>query len=174
MSKMMLDPKRLTSLLEPTGFSLKFADNVTKNIGFVRSSHIHRLFEHLFVGGAGKKGEAVSAQTSISGSSFSQFDECIAESDDHALLFAMATDDYNRTILKNREDAVAWEKKLAQLADFHCSRTAKLKGPALAERLQLAFLARDRYIERIGNPADIFDSEYAYFENAPPSSKTCG
>lgn len=172
MAKMMLDPIRLTALLEPLGFSLVYADSFTKNISFVRSSHIPRLFEHLFVGGGGKKGEAVSAQTSISGAFFITFDECVAERDDNALLFELGTDrSHHWTIVNNRDEAMAWEKKLANVADFHCRRTANMSGPALSDRLQSAFSARDRYVEKIGNATDVFDSEFAYFENSPLDQK---
>jgi hypothetical protein len=67
------------------------------------------------------------------------------------------------TIVRTIEEAQKWEKKLAQNADSHCRRTAQLKGRALYERLQPAFAAVDRYIEKLGVVREVFDSEYQYF-----------
>src|SRR5262249_150884 len=39
--------------------------------------------------------------------------------------------------------------------------------PRLRERLQPAFAAVDRYILRLGNVRDVFDSEFRFFASAP-------
>src|SRR6478735_466797 len=112
MPKMMLSPDRLNALLQPQGFSLREVDIVTKTITFVRPSRLPRLHEHLNVQGQGKVGEAVYATTAISGSSGHSLDTCVSEVD-KALLFILESDkDRHWTLLRTKDEAVAWEHKL--------------------------------------------------------------
>jgi hypothetical protein len=169
---MMLSTDRLKKLLETQGFSLCRADLVTKDIYFVRPSRIHRLYEHLHICGQGKKGDAVYATTAISGSSAYSYDSCITEID-RSLLFALEADvERHWTIVNNTKQAKEWETKLAKHADSYCRATAQAKGPALSERLQPSFAAVDRYIDKVGDVNNIFDSEHRFcFEAAEEVKK---
>jgi hypothetical protein len=167
MAKMMLSPDRLSALLKPQGFWLRDVDSVTKTIAFVRQSTIPRLYEHLNVHGQGKTGEAVYAATAISGSTSHSCDECVSE-DDLTLLYTLETDtDRHWTLVRTREEAEAWEKRVAQVAGLQCRTTGQLKGPSLRVRLEPAFSAVDRYIASLGNLNDVLASEFRYFQEAP-------
>jgi hypothetical protein len=167
MPKMMLSPDRLSVLLTPQGFWLRDVNPVTKSVSFVRPSDIPRLYEHLNVHGQGKFGEALYATTAISGSMNHSGDECVSEQDS-TLLYVLETDkERHWTLVRTKDEAEAWEKTLAQHADFQCRATAHAKGPSLRERLQPAFDAVDRYILKFGNIYDVFASEFRYFRNAP-------
>jgi hypothetical protein len=171
MPKMMLSPDRQRLLLEPQGFKLRDVDSVTKTIAFVRQSTIPRLHEHLNVHGQGKVGEAVYATTAVSGSTGHSCDECVSE-DDLTLLYTLETDQERHwTLVRTKEEAELWEKRLAQAADFQCRETAQSKGPLLRERLQPAFSAVDRYIEKLGNVNEVLASEFRYFREAPAAQK---
>src|SRR5262249_23500852 len=143
MAKMMLRPDRLSGILNPQGFWLRYANFDTKDIAFVRQSTIPRLYEHLNVSGGlvrrslgqGKEGEAVVATTAISGSTGHSHDRCVSE-EDNALLYALETNkERHYTLVRTRAEAKVWENRLAQAADFHCRATAQSKGPLLRERL---------------------------------------
>jgi hypothetical protein len=163
---MMLSADRLRALLEPQGFWMHDVDSVTKTIAFVRQSGISPLYEHLSVYGQGKKGEAVYAKNSISGSSSQSQDECVAE-EDLGLIYALESDgDRHWTLVNTTTEANAWERKLAQVADSYCRATSDAMGPLLKERLHPAFLAVSRYIAKLGNIKNIFASEFRYFEEA--------
>jgi hypothetical protein len=162
MPKMMLSPERLTALLGPLGFLLRFADTRTKSIAFYRPASISRLYEHLNVVGQGKMGEAVYATTAISASTGRSCDTCVSE-EDKALLFSLqSATDRHWTLVSDRKQAEEWERKLALEADSHCRSTAQSKGPALYERLRPTFGVIDRYIEKLGNLNAIFDVEFQY------------
>jgi hypothetical protein len=144
MPKMMLNPDRLSVLLKPQGFWLRHADSVTKTIAFVRQSVIPRLYEHLNVHGQGKEGEAVYATTAISGATSHSCDNCVSE-EELTLLYTLESDaERHWTLVRSKEQAEDWEKKLALHADSHCRATTQLKGPLLHDRLQPAFRAVDR------------------------------
>jgi len=163
---MMLSSDRLSVLLKPQGFWLRDADSVTKTIAFVRPAHIPRLYEHLNVHGQGKVGEAVCATTAISGSTSHSCDECISE-EDMTLLYILETNkDRHWTLVRSKEEAKSWERKLAQHTDSQCRATTQAKGPALRDRLCPVFDAVDRYILRLGNIYAVFASEFQYFFNA--------
>ena len=167
----MLNADRLSNLLKPQGFTLRYAGSFVKTIIFVRNSNIPRLFEHLNVYGQGKAGEAVNASTGISASSSQSGDACVGE-EDLALMYALATNaEHHWTIVGNTGEAKAWEERLAQNTDFHCRATADSKGPALHARLQPVFSAVDRYIAKIGDVNTVFDSEYRYRESAADDTK---
>jgi len=172
MPKMMLSADRLSDLLKPHGFWCWESDCVTKTIGFVRSSTVPRLYEHLIVEGQGKAGEAVYAKTAISGSTTQARDECVAEVD-LTLLYALETDkDRHWTLLRNKQEAQIWETRLARVADSQCRATAQTKGPAMHERLKPVFAAVDRYIAKLGNLNDIFESESNFFQAAPAEQRS--
>src|SRR6186713_3173915 len=102
MPKMMLSPERLTALLGPQGFLLRFADARTKSIAFYRPSSISRLYEHLNVQGQGKMGEAVYATTAISASTGRSYDTCVSE-EVKTLLFSLQSDtDRHWTLVSDR------------------------------------------------------------------------
>jgi hypothetical protein len=172
MPKMMLSPDRLSALLKPQGFGLRDVDSVTKTIAFVRQSTIPRLYEHLTVHGQGKQGEAVYATTAVSGSTSHSCDECVSD-EDHTLLYTLETDkERHWTLVRTKEEAEIWEKRLAQAADPQCRVTAQSKGPLLRERLQPSFAAVDRYMVMLGNVNDLFASEFRYFQDAPAGQRS--
>lgn len=140
---------------------------VTKTISFVRPSAIPLLYEHLNVYGQGRAGEAVYAKTTISGSMSQSNDRCISEEDD-ALAETLATDMERRwTLLRNKQEAVAWEEKLSKVADLHCRATAESKGSAVLERLRPAFSAMQLYIANVGDMHQLLASEFRFFEQTP-------
>jgi hypothetical protein len=167
MPKMILSPDRLSALLEPQGFWLRDVDSITKTIAFIRQSTIPPLYEHLNVHGQGKLGEAVYATTAISGSTSHSSDECVSENDP-TLLYTLETDkERHWTLVRTKDEAKIWEKRLADVADFQCRATANAKGPLLRERLQSVFNAVERYVAKLGNVNDVFATEYRYFQEAP-------
>src|SRR5262249_11154624 len=79
-------------------------------------------------------------------------------------IFTLETDkERHWTLVRTRDEAEMWEKRLAEIADFQCRATAQSKGPLLRERLQPAFSAVDRYIAKSGNLNDVFASEFRFF-----------
>jgi hypothetical protein len=125
------------------------------------------LFEHLTVHGQGRAGEAVYAETAISGSSAVTRDECVAE-EDLALLSVLETDrDRHWTIVRTRTEAEDWERRLAGHADAHCRATANSKGPSLAERLRPVFEVVDRYARKFGDARALLASEARVVSGMP-------
>jgi hypothetical protein len=172
MPKMVLSADRLAARLEPQGFWLRDADDVSKTIAFVRPSTIPRLYEHLNVHGQGKAGEAVYATTAISASTNHSCDECISEVD-LTLLYTLESDkDRHWTLVRNKQEADIWEDRLARVADSHCRAISESKGPSLGERLRTAFAAVDRYVANVGNLNDVFASEYRFFQEAPAGPRS--
>jgi len=171
MAKMMLSPKRLSKLLEPLGFVLRESDSCTKEIALVRLSSIPRLFEHLRIHGSGRRGEAVSAETAISGARGVAIDPCIAARDLRLMLALEQNPEMHYTLVETNDQAQAWEQRVASLADTYCRATADSEGRALLERLAPALHTLDRYIEMVGDMNAIFDAEYKYFQDADPSHR---
>jgi hypothetical protein len=76
------------------------------------------------------------------------------------------------TLVGNKQEAEAWEDRLACVADSQCRATAQSKGPSLRERLEPAFSAVDHYIAKLGNVNDVFASEFLYFQEAPADRRS--
>jgi hypothetical protein len=171
MPKMMLSPDRLSALLKPQGFWLREADSLTKEIAFVRAAEISRLYEHLNIQGQGKLGEVVYATTSVSGSTNHSCDDCVSERDLSLMYLLETNKERHWTLVNTSEEAKQWECNLAQHADAQCRATARAKGPSLRGRLEPAFNALARYVSKIGNIYEVFDSEFKYCSDAPTAQR---
>jgi hypothetical protein len=139
---MMVSASRLSRLLSEAGFALGWENPVSKDIVFLRPSSLSGLFERVVVTGGGKRGERVFAEvwvTVVRG-------PCATKGlvqDRH--LVELAEDPAGWATVASREDAEAWERKLAQIASTSARLLAEDQGANLLQRTDSARRAVARY-----------------------------
>src|SRR5262245_58408579 len=134
---MMVKSRRILAALSKEGFQLH-GENIISNFDmyFWRPSYAPSLYEFLQVAGQGKSGEAIYAHAEISILRNTTFGESIFLS---SIGEGFPTYSQTRkwTIIKNADDAIAWEREFTRIGPGLVHGLALTKGPDLLNRTRL-------------------------------------
>lgn len=143
---MMISVERLTTLLSPHGFRLIRRNNGCHEVVFGRRSYADDLTERIHIHAQGEAGGAVPARLAI------LVDGLAAEWE---LLTDLAENkERGWTIIDTTEKAIAWEKKLAEVAPARLTELAREKGPNLLARTEHVRSQARAYLAFLGEIGD--------------------
>jgi len=158
---MLIRPRRLEKLLCPEGFHLEEIRQRERTIIYARPCTLPDLTEAITIAcDPTRRGEKVFAQLEVfvghgyAGVSESEF---LAEAGD--------------VLLRSPEEAIAWERRLAEVAPARAAQFAKSKGPELLARTAAGRAAARRYLELMGGQRDLDELERALAERSTAAQK---
>jgi len=146
-----LDQRTLEKLLEAHGFDTAWRSG--SDLLFVRPSSVVGLFEHVLIGSAGPKREAIYADVVISIVQHRLGTKGLCEL--HLVEEVAADKERGWTVMRTLEESREWARKLADVAPRAAAALAAEKGPALLARTVTARAAVEAYLKQLPDAADL-------------------
>jgi hypothetical protein len=167
---MIIKPKRLLSLLAPSGFQLDYVSDVAQKVVFWRSSGHSDLREFISIHCAGRNGELVPAEIGISVVRERMAISGLVER--KVLVEAADQPQTGQSRLKSREEAIRWEQRLADIApERAASLSRRSAGYLLAGTEQLRRLSQ-QYVSLAGPVSGVTECERQLRLRASPSQRS--
>jgi hypothetical protein len=146
---MSVSPDRLRELLAADGFKPIWVDTLFGSFRFGRIGSFPGLFEQVWINTQGKTQEAVTASVAVSVVNSNTATRGLFE---ERHLSEVDTHEFRAySNIENKEDALAWEKRLGQVASDAVLACARAQAQGLLQRTARVRDLIDRYESTIGS-----------------------
>ncbi|MCR9197650.1 MAG: hypothetical protein NXI04_03305 [Planctomycetaceae bacterium] len=159
----MIDSKRLETLLKPNGFEIVWVYQLSRqlHLAYCRTSEADGVFEHVRVESAGKKGESVWCDLVVTPLRAQEFDfKPCPRFDDVLTELAPAGSTRAAVDIRTNEEAIEWEKRIAEIATARVRTLAEQHAEAVSQATAVARHAAAKYIRLIREFSDERTLEY--------------
>ena len=146
MRHMKVQYERLETLLRPAGFGEWLPGPEIPSFALVRKSAIRDLYESVVVCAGGQHAEAVDAGVGVSITRLVLY----KWGGDVRVVHEVAEDkERAQTVITTDQKAIAWERKLVEVAPALCASWAQEKGPEILDRTREIRAIADEYWRHI-------------------------